>query len=75
VVSCKPVCFEYGKYKSISFRQNMRPVQFKHCIGGKTLGRVDGIRDLDMFLDTKGTFMCHIEAVIELENRSFHVFS
>jgi hypothetical protein len=30
----------------------------------RVLGRVEEIRDLDLLLDSKMTFLCHIEAVI-----------
>jgi hypothetical protein len=35
-----------GKCKSISFRRNMRPIEFVYSINGTALERVDEIKDL-----------------------------
>jgi hypothetical protein len=42
----------------------VRPVQFDYRIGGSGLGCVEEIRDLGVLLDSKMTFLCHIEAII-----------
>jgi hypothetical protein len=41
-----------------------RPVQFDYGIGGSALARVEEINDLGLLLDSKMSFLCHIEAVI-----------
>jgi hypothetical protein len=38
-----------GKCKSISFRRNMRPIEFVYSINGTALERVDEIKDLVVF--------------------------
>jgi hypothetical protein len=47
----------------------VRSVQFVYRIGGSALGRVEEIRDLGMLLDSKMTFLCHIEVVISKSTR------
>jgi hypothetical protein len=44
-------------------------VQFDYRIGGSAFGRVEEIRDLDVLLDSRMTFSCHIEAVISRSSR------
>jgi hypothetical protein len=38
-------------------------------IGESALGRFEEIRDLGLFLDSKMTFLCHIEVVISKSSR------
>jgi hypothetical protein len=39
-----------GKCKSISFRRNMRPIEFVYSINGKALERVNEIKDLGVII-------------------------
>jgi hypothetical protein len=46
-------------------------VQFDYPIGENAFGRVEEIRDLGVLLDSRKTFLCHIEAVISKSSRGF----
>jgi hypothetical protein len=52
-----------GKCKSISFRRNMRPIEFVYSINRTALERVDEIKDLGVIMDGK------IEAIISKSSR------
>jgi hypothetical protein len=58
-----------GKCRAISFRRNVRHVLFDYRISGSTLRCNEEIRDLGVLLDSKMTFLCHIEAVITKSSR------
>jgi hypothetical protein len=58
-----------GKCKSISFRRNMRPIEFVYSINGTALERVDEIKDLGVIMDGKMSFLPHIEAIISKSSR------
>jgi hypothetical protein len=58
-----------GKCKSISFRRNMRPIEFVYSINGTALKRVDEIKGLGVIMDGKMTFLPHIEAIISKSSR------
>jgi hypothetical protein len=58
-----------GKCKAISFRRNLRAVQFDYLIGGSALGRVEEIKNLGVLFDLKMTFLSHIKAVISESSR------
>jgi hypothetical protein len=49
----------------MSFRRNVRAVQFDYRIGGSALGRVEEIKDLGVLFDSMMTILSHIEVVIE----------
>jgi hypothetical protein len=53
-----------GKCKSISFRRNMRHIEFVYSINGTALKRVDDIKDLGVIMDGKMSFLPHIKAII-----------
>jgi hypothetical protein len=46
-----------GKCKSISFRHNMRPIEFVYSINGTVLERVDEIKDIRVIMDGKMSFL------------------
>jgi hypothetical protein len=50
-----------GKYRAISFHQNVWLFQFDNRIGGSALGRDEEVRDLGVLLDSKMAFLSHIE--------------
>jgi hypothetical protein len=50
-------------WKSISFRLNMRPIEFVYLIDVKALERVDEIKDLGVIMDSRMIFSPHIKAI------------
>jgi hypothetical protein len=58
-----------GKCKSISFRRNMRPIEFVYSINGTAVERVDEIKDLGVIMDGKMSFLPHIEAIISKSSK------
>jgi hypothetical protein len=57
------------KCEAISFLRNVGAVQFDYRISGSALGRVEEIKDLGVLLDSRMTYLCHIEAVISKSTR------
>jgi hypothetical protein len=51
-----------GKGKSISFSHGSKPVMFQYVIGDSELERVAVINDLGVLVDSKMTFVHHIES-------------
>jgi hypothetical protein len=58
-----------GKCKSISFRRNMRPIEFIYSVNGTALERVDEIKDFGVIMDGRMSFLPHIEAIISKSSR------
>jgi hypothetical protein len=58
-----------GICKSISFRRNMRLIEFVYSIDGMALERVDEIKDLGVIMDGRISFLPHIEAIISKSSR------
>jgi hypothetical protein len=63
-----------GKCKLISFRRNMRPIEFVNSINGTALKRVDEIKDLGVIMDEKMSFLPQIEAIISKSSRMLGFF-
>jgi hypothetical protein len=58
-----------GKCKSISFRHNMRSIEFVYSTNGTALERVDEIKDRGVIMDGRISFLPHIEAIISKSSR------
>jgi Reverse transcriptase (RNA-dependent DNA polymerase) len=58
-----------AKCKTISFRRNKKPIDFVYHIGGHNLERVNEIKDLGVFLDSRMTLLNHIETIIAKSSR------
>jgi hypothetical protein len=52
------------KCKTISFTRGKHPIEFYYHIGGHQLERVYGHKDLGVVLDSRMTFLNHIESII-----------
>jgi hypothetical protein len=55
-----------GKCKSISFRRNMRPIEFVYSITG---WRSKTFKDLEVIMDGRMSFLPHIEVIISKSSR------
>jgi hypothetical protein len=53
----RPFDLNAGKCKSISFRRNMRPIEFVYSINGTALERVDEIKDLGVIMYGQMSFL------------------
>jgi hypothetical protein len=53
-----------GKCKSISFSRGSKPVLFQYVIGDSDLERVDVINYFGVLVDSRMTFVNHIESVV-----------
>jgi hypothetical protein len=58
-----------GKCKSISFRRNIRLIEFVYSTNGTALERVDNIKDLGVIMDGKMSYLPHIEVIISKSSR------
>ncbi len=58
-----------AKCKSISFSRNKKPIEHSYSIGGQNLERVEEVKDLGLYLDTRMTFLNHIETVVTKSSR------
>jgi hypothetical protein len=58
-----------GKCKPISFHRNMWPIEFVYLINGTALERDDGIKGLGVIMDSRITFLSHIEAITSKSSR------
>jgi hypothetical protein len=58
-----------GKCKSISFRCNMRPIEFVYSINGTALERVDKIKDLGVIMNGMMSLLPHNDATISKSSR------
>jgi hypothetical protein len=52
------------KCKSISFSRGSKPVMFQYVIGDSDLERVYVINDLGVLVDSRMTFVNHIESIV-----------
>jgi hypothetical protein len=57
-------CCHSNKFKLISFRRNMQPIEFVYLINGTAFKKADEIKDLGVIMDGKMSFLPHIEAII-----------
>jgi hypothetical protein len=62
-----------GKCKSISFRRNMRPIEFVYSINGTALS-ADEIKDLGVIMDGNMSFLPHQSVHSERIERVQHNF-
>jgi hypothetical protein len=53
-----------GKRKSILFSRGSKPVLFQYVIGDSDLERVGVINDLSVLVDSRMTFVNHIESIV-----------
>jgi hypothetical protein len=53
-----------GKCKSISFSRGLKPVMVQYVIDDSYLERVDVINDLGVLVDSRMTFVNHIESIV-----------
>jgi hypothetical protein len=58
-----------GKCKSISFSCGSKPVLFQYVIGDSDLERVKLINDLGLLVDSRMTFVSHIESIVSKSAR------
>jgi hypothetical protein len=65
----KHVATLVGKCRSITFSRCNSPIEHVYRIGGHELELVDQIKDLEVFLNRKMTFLAHIETIISKSAR------
>jgi hypothetical protein len=58
-----------GKWKSISFRRNMLPIELVYSINETAFERLNEIKDLRVIVDVRMSFLPHIEAIISKSSR------
>jgi hypothetical protein len=51
----------------------MRPIEFVYSINGTALERVDEIKDLGVIIDSRMSFLPHIEAIISKSSRMLDI--
>jgi hypothetical protein len=52
------------KCNSISFNRNKKPIEFDFHIGSHELEHVGEIKHLEVILDTRMSFLSHVETII-----------
>jgi hypothetical protein len=58
-----------GKCKFISFSRRSKPVLFQYAIGDSDLKRFDVINDFGVLIDSRMTFVNHVESIVSISAR------
>jgi hypothetical protein len=59
----------WNKCKTITFSRFKNPIKHDYRIGGHGLERVEEFKDLGVYMDSKMTFLSHIEAITAKSER------